>query len=158
MDFPFYFQKVLLPEGGTFFLQQFFLKKPNTSEYAQVLVVTWVKLNSVTTLLFPPPLIVLHHMFNNECVFSELSTGVFLITVNLFTSSPIHWKHSSGLCLLDMFNITLHPFSRDIFKQNPANIGFKKGLVLLLKPWIAQNYNINHRGFFLKLNPTGKQN
>ena len=32
------------------------LKKPNTPEYAQVLVVTWAKPNSVSALLSPTPL------------------------------------------------------------------------------------------------------
>ena len=41
--------------GGLFFCQHFFLKKPNTLEYAQVLVVTWAKPNSVTALLSPRP-------------------------------------------------------------------------------------------------------
>ena len=35
-----------------FDLQHFFLKKPNTSEYAQVLVVAWAKLNSVSGLTY----------------------------------------------------------------------------------------------------------
>ena len=33
-----------------------FLKKPNTPKYAQDLVVTWVKPNSDTALLSPPPI------------------------------------------------------------------------------------------------------
>ena len=51
MDFPLYFQKVIWPGGDCFYYQKKILKKPNTSEYAQVLVVTWAKLNSVTALL-----------------------------------------------------------------------------------------------------------
>ena len=39
---------------GYFFCQHFILKKPNTLEYAQVLVVTWAKPNFVTALLCPP--------------------------------------------------------------------------------------------------------
>ena len=41
--------------GGQFFRQKFFLKKPNTLEYAQVLVVMCPKPNSVTALLSPTP-------------------------------------------------------------------------------------------------------
>ena len=41
--------------GDTFFHQKKFLKKPNTSECAQVLVVTLVKLDCVEALLSPPP-------------------------------------------------------------------------------------------------------
>ena len=55
MDFPLYFEKVIWVGGGNFFRQIFFLKKPNTPEYAQVLVVTWAKPNSVTALLSPRP-------------------------------------------------------------------------------------------------------
>ena len=55
MDFPLYFEKVIWVGGGLFFGRIFFLKKPNTPEYAQVLVVTWAKLNSVTALLSPRP-------------------------------------------------------------------------------------------------------
>ena len=55
MDFPLYFEKVIWVGGGLFFCRNFFLKKPNTPEYAQVLVVTCPKLNSVTALLSPPP-------------------------------------------------------------------------------------------------------
>ena len=43
--------------GGHFFRRKFFLKKPSTPEYAQVLVVTCPKLNSVAALLSPPPTI-----------------------------------------------------------------------------------------------------
>ena len=38
-----------------FFFTKNFLKKPNTPKYAQDLVVTWAKLNSVTALSSPPP-------------------------------------------------------------------------------------------------------
>ena len=41
--------------GGIFFNFFFLLKKPNNPEYAQVLVVTCPKLNSVTALLSLPP-------------------------------------------------------------------------------------------------------
>ena len=44
MDFPFYFKKVILPGRGKICDKQI-LKKPNTPEYALVLVVTWVKLD-----------------------------------------------------------------------------------------------------------------
>ena len=54
MDFPLLFEKSNLG-GGKLFLTNFFLKKPNTPEYAQVLVVMWAKLNSVTVLLSTPP-------------------------------------------------------------------------------------------------------
>ena len=43
--------------GGTFFCRNFFLKNPNTPEYAQVLLVTCPKLISFTALLSPPPYI-----------------------------------------------------------------------------------------------------
>ena len=55
MDFPLYFQNVIWP-GGAFFLTNFFLKKPNIHKYAHDLVITWVKPNSVTALLSPPPI------------------------------------------------------------------------------------------------------
>ena len=55
MDFPLYFQNVIWPGGGHFLLQKKILKKSNTPKYAQVLVVTWAKPNSVTALLSPPP-------------------------------------------------------------------------------------------------------
>ena len=42
--------------GEHFCCQHFFLKKPNTLEYAQVLVVTCPKLSSVTALLSPHPI------------------------------------------------------------------------------------------------------
>jgi hypothetical protein len=41
--------------GGQFVHQKYCLKKPNTPEYAQDLVITWAKLNSVTALLSPRP-------------------------------------------------------------------------------------------------------
>ena len=41
--------------GGTIVLQIHFLKRPNTPEYDQDLVVTWAKPNSVTALLSPRP-------------------------------------------------------------------------------------------------------
>ena len=53
--FPIVFSESDLGGGGQFFRQHFFLKKPNTPEYAQVLVVTWAKPNSVTALLSPHP-------------------------------------------------------------------------------------------------------
>ena len=46
--FPIVFSKSDFGGGDSFFCQTFFLKMPNTPEYAQVLVVTWVKPNSVT--------------------------------------------------------------------------------------------------------------
>ena len=55
MDFPLYFQKVFWTGGTSFFIEIFFLKKPNTSECAQVLVVMWVKLDCVEALLSPGP-------------------------------------------------------------------------------------------------------
>ena len=55
MVFLLYFQKVIFFGGDNFFTKKFFLKKSNTPEYTQVLVVTWAKLNSVTTLLSPRP-------------------------------------------------------------------------------------------------------
>ena len=53
MDFPLYFEKVIWVGGDIFFAKNFCLKKPNTPEYAEVLVITWAKLNSVTALLSP---------------------------------------------------------------------------------------------------------
>ena len=53
--FPIVFSKSDLGGGGHIFRRNFFLKKPNTPEYAQVLVVTCPKLNSVTALLSPHP-------------------------------------------------------------------------------------------------------
>ena len=55
MDFPSYFQKVIWVGGTHFFRRHFYLKKPNTPEYAQVLVLTCPKINSVTALFSPPP-------------------------------------------------------------------------------------------------------
>ena len=56
MDFPLNFQNVLWLGGGQNLITTiFFLKKPNSFKYAQVLVVTWAKHNSVTTLLPPLP-------------------------------------------------------------------------------------------------------
>ena len=54
MDFPLYFEKVIWVGGGHFFRRNFFLKKPNTPEYAQVLVVTCPKPNYVAALLSLP--------------------------------------------------------------------------------------------------------
>ena len=42
---------------GQFFTDIFFLKKPSTPEYAQVLVVMWAKLKSVAALLSPRPIL-----------------------------------------------------------------------------------------------------
>ena len=53
--FPVVFSKSDLGGGERFFRQKFFLKKPNTQEYAHVLVVMWAKLNSVTALLSHRP-------------------------------------------------------------------------------------------------------
>ena len=50
MDFPLYFLKVIWL-GGHILWQKIILKKPNTPEYAQVLVVACQKLNSVAALL-----------------------------------------------------------------------------------------------------------
>ena len=47
--FPIVFSKCDL----AFFLRNFFLNKPNIPKYAQDLVVTWVKPNSITDLLYP---------------------------------------------------------------------------------------------------------
>ena len=55
MDFLLYCQNVIWVGGESFFCQKICLKKPNTPEYAQVLVVLWAKLNSVTALLSPRP-------------------------------------------------------------------------------------------------------
>ena len=57
MVFPFYFQKVIWMEDFFFFFffANFFSEKPNTSEYAQVLVAMCPELNSVTAILSPPP-------------------------------------------------------------------------------------------------------
>ena len=55
MDFPLYLEKGIWVGEGIFFPRNFFLKKPNTPEYAQVLVVTCPKLNFVTALLSPHP-------------------------------------------------------------------------------------------------------
>ena len=52
--FPIVFSKSDLGEGGHILWRHFFLKKPNTPEYAQVLVVTCPKLKSVAALLSPP--------------------------------------------------------------------------------------------------------
>ena len=65
MDFPLYFQKVIWP-GADSFCSKKILKKPNTSEYALVLVVTWAKLNSVPALLFP---------HRNQCGYKYLQGG-----------------------------------------------------------------------------------
>ena len=54
--FPILFSKSDLGGGGgRIFWRNKLLKKPNTSGYAQVLVVTWAKLNSITALLSPRP-------------------------------------------------------------------------------------------------------
>ena len=55
MDFLLYFQNVIWPGGIHFFIKNFFLKKPNTSESGQVLVVTLVILDCVKALLSPDP-------------------------------------------------------------------------------------------------------
>ena len=56
MDIPLYFLKVICM-GGKLFRRNFCLKKPNAPDYAQVLVLMWEKLNYVTTLLSPRPII-----------------------------------------------------------------------------------------------------
>ena len=56
MNFPSFFQKVILVGGGSFYFSKFYLKNPNIPEYAQVIVVTSPKPNSVIALLSP------HHM------------------------------------------------------------------------------------------------
>ena len=56
MDFPLYFQNLIWPGGTSFFIKNLFLKKPNTWECSQVLVVTWVKLDCVEALLSPDPI------------------------------------------------------------------------------------------------------
>ena len=53
--FPIVFSKSDFGGGGEFFRQFFFSEKPNTPEYAKVLLVMWAKLNSVTALLSPRP-------------------------------------------------------------------------------------------------------
>ena len=53
--FPIVFSKSDLAGGGLFLSRKFFLKKPNFPECAQVLLVTWVKLNSINAHLSPPP-------------------------------------------------------------------------------------------------------
>ena len=69
--FPIVFSKSDLGGGKQFFRRNFFLKKPNTPEYAQVLVVTCPRLNSVTALLSPPP-----------------NIGLYSISLFLFTPLP----------------------------------------------------------------------
>ena len=57
INFPLCFEQVFWggDGGGDTFCDNFFLKKPNTLEYAQVLVVTCPKPSSVAALLPPPP-------------------------------------------------------------------------------------------------------
>ena len=62
MDFPLYFQKVIEWGGDSLFANFFLLKKPITPEYAQVLVVTWAKPNSVTALLSHRPIPVFKYL------------------------------------------------------------------------------------------------
>ena len=49
------FQQISNMTTVHFFCQNFSLKKPNSLEYAKLLVVMWAKLNCVNTLLFPLP-------------------------------------------------------------------------------------------------------
>ena len=57
MDSRCYYTKKNYLDGGTsLFLPKNVSKKPKTLEYAQVLVVTWVKLDCAKALLSPPPL------------------------------------------------------------------------------------------------------
>ena len=53
--FPIVFSKSDLAGGGLFLSRKKILKKPNFLECAQVLLVTWVKLNSINTHLSTPP-------------------------------------------------------------------------------------------------------
>ena len=68
--------------GDTFFHQKIFLKKPNTSECAQVLVVTWVKLDCVEALLSPPPTTshdmeacIVKHTYNQKEIIKDVVLG-----------------------------------------------------------------------------------
>ena len=75
-----YFQKVIwVGWGATFFFAKFFLKKPNSLEYVQVLVVTWAKLKTVTALLSPP-----HFIF---------CWSVFWFSLSRFQFSKSHFSH-----------------------------------------------------------------
>ena len=58
---------MIWPGGDTFFHQIFFLKKPNTSECGQVLVVMWVKLDCVKALLSPDPTLI--YKFCHKLIF-----------------------------------------------------------------------------------------
>ena len=53
--FPIVFSKSDLGGGGTYFVTNIFSEKAKHTEYAQVLVVTCPKPNSVAALLSPPP-------------------------------------------------------------------------------------------------------
>ena len=55
MDFPLHYQKVIWVGGGAGFFAKKKSEKSSTLEYAQVVVVLWAKLNSVTALLSPRP-------------------------------------------------------------------------------------------------------
>ena len=64
MDFPLYFQKVIWLREDGFYKQHFFLKKPNTLEYAQVLVVPLARLLS-PRFYPPPPLLYKYSLFKS---------------------------------------------------------------------------------------------
>ena len=66
--------------GGATFVTEKIRKKPNIPKYAQVLVVTWAKTNSVTALLSPPhPTLVffflIFHGFSTICLFGNQPTA-----------------------------------------------------------------------------------
>ena len=77
MDFPIVFSKCDLAGGDKFFHQIFFLRKPNTSECAQVLVVTRVKVDCVEALLSPDPTWSFeNHLGSEDCGCVTLCTSL----------------------------------------------------------------------------------
>ena len=84
--------------GGQFCCQNCFLKNSNTPKYAQVLVVTWVKLSSVTTLLFPRLTVIIHMIENgSKLTFGGLKhSNICLFSLPTFSCIFAHVITLSG--------------------------------------------------------------
>ena len=124
-DFPLYFQKVIWVRGDNFLQNFFFLKKPNTPEYAQVLVVMWAKPNSVTALLSPRPTLCIRSEEDKEhCVSYSYShfthqgpvTG---FEISLFSLFSLIWPSILNTICPSSF-LVLHHFFKELFIYFPG--------------------------------------
>ena len=97
MNFPLFFQNVIWP-GGHLFSSKKMLKKPNTWECAQVLVVTWVKLDCVKALLSPDPTSKANYCRRVDSSFFSDSKTLFSVLQVVLYDSKTPWVMIFSTC------------------------------------------------------------